>query len=194
MRITPTELPGVLIVEPRIFWDNRGHFLETFHGERYCEHGLRENFVQDNLSFSNRGVLRGLHYQIGRPQGKLVMVPDGEIYDVAVDIRVGSPHFGEWAGVRLSSVGCRQIFIPAGFAHGFCVISETASVIYKCTDYYSPADERGIRWDDPGLSIAWPVTDPIMSEKDRLYPTLSEVPAEDLPVYKETTNSEQTEK
>jgi dTDP-4-dehydrorhamnose 3,5-epimerase len=142
-----------------------------------------ESFVQDNLSFSVRSVLRGLHYQLGKPQGKLITVLEGEIYDVAADIRRGSPHFGHWVGVHLSSKEYRQLFIPPGFAHGFCVTSDTAAVIYKCTDYYSPEDERGIRWDDPELSIAWPVTDPVLSEKDRLNPTLGEIPAEDLPVF-----------
>lgn len=185
MKITPTQLPGVLLVEPKIFRDDRGHFLETYHGKRYCENGGIENFVQDNLSFSMRGVLRGLHYQLGQPQGKLIMAVEGEIYDVAADIRAGSPHFGKWVGVHLSSREYRQVYIPAGFAHGFCVMSETAAVVYKCTDYYSPKDERGIRWDDPALSIAWPVADPILSEKDRLYPSLSEIPAGDLPVFSE---------
>ena len=185
MKITQMQIPGVLLVEPRIFRDSRGHFLETWNSERYYEKGFAETFVQDNVSFSAFNVIRGLHYQLGRPQGKFVMVLQGQIYDVAVDIRRGSPHFGKWTAARLSSEDCRQLFIPAGFAHGFCVISETAVVHYKCTDFYCPAEERGIRWDDPALSIAWPVADPIVSEKDRIYPTLSEIAAEDLPVFSE---------
>ncbi len=175
----------MLLLEPTIFRDGRGHFLEIYHGKRYCEDGIIENFVQDNLSFSSRRVLRGLHYQLRQPQAKLVMVLEGEIFDVAADIRTGSPNFGKWTGVRLSSREYRQMYIPAGFAHGFCVMSETAAVLYKCTDYYSPKDERGIRWDDPALSISWPVSDPILSEKDRLHPVLSQIPAGDLPVFQE---------
>ncbi|NTV41839.1 MAG: dTDP-4-dehydrorhamnose 3,5-epimerase [Syntrophobacteraceae bacterium] len=183
MKITETNLPGVLLIEPRLFTDNRGLFLETYHAERYLAHHIGSRFVQDNLSFSERGVLRGLHYQLGKPQGKLVMALQGEVYDVAVDIRRGSPTFGRWVGTVLSSKDYRQIYIPEGFAHGFCVLSETASVLYKCTDFYAPAEERGLRWDDPRLAIDWPVPDPVLSEKDGVYPTLETIPSNDLPDY-----------
>ena len=182
MKITQTELPDVLLIEPRIFRDQRGHFLETFHAARYANlPGLPPLFVQDNLSQSTRGVIRGLHYQIGQPQGKLVMAVSGEIFDVAVDIRNGSPTFGRWIAATLSSENYRQLYIPEGFAHGFCVLSEVAMVLYKCTDYYAPAQERGIRWDDPGLGIPWPMSEPILSPKDREYPSLAQVPIHDLP-------------
>jgi dTDP-4-dehydrorhamnose 3,5-epimerase len=183
MNITETNLPGVLLIEPRLFTDNRGLFLETYHAERYLARNIGSRFVQDNLSFSGRGVLRGLHYQLGKPQGKLVMALQGEVYDVAVDIRKGSPTFGRWVGAVLSSKDYRQIYIPEGFAHGFCVLSETASVLYKCTDFYAPAEERGLRWDDPRLAIDWPVPDPVLSEKDGVYPTLETIPSNDLPEY-----------
>lgn len=176
-------LPEIIIIEPDLFKDNRGHFLETYQAQRYVEHGIPERFVQDNLSYSGRGVLRGLHYQIGKPQGKLVWVVQGEVFDVAVDIRRGSPTFGKWMGVTLSSDKYRQIYIPEGFAHGFCVTSETAIVVYKCTDYFAPKQERGIRWDDPSLGIEWPVAEPVLSDKDREYPTLEEMPVEDLPAF-----------
>lgn len=180
MIITNTTLPGVLLIAPRLFKDQRGHFLETYQAQRYSEYGIPDEFVQDNLSCSLRRVLRGLHYQLGRPQGKLVMVADGEIYDVAVDIRKGSSTFGKWVGSNLSSDNYQQIYIPQGFAHGFCVISERATVIYKCTDYYAPSEERGIRWDDPALAITWPVSDPIVSDKDQAYPFLAELPPDQL--------------
>ncbi len=178
-------LPGVLLLEPRIFNDHRGHFFESYHQERYHAHGVPESFVQDNISHSKHGVLRGLHYQLGSPQGKLVMAVEGEVFDVAVDIRKGSPTFGQWAGTVLSSDNCRQIFIPEGFAHGFCVLSETATVFYKCTTYYAPAEERTIRWDDPALGITWPLTNPILSGKDRDAPTLSTMPEKELPLFQE---------
>lgn len=177
------KLPGVVLIEPRVFNDHRGYFFESYHQERYHLQGIPERFVQDNVSHSKRKVLRGLHYQLGCPQGKLVMVIAGEIYDVAVDIRRGSPTFGQWAGAELSSENCRQIYIPEGYAHGFCVVSEMATVLYKCTTYYAPAEERTIRWDDPTFGIVWPVTDPILSQKDGTAPTLSTMPADDLPRY-----------
>ncbi len=185
MKIIETELPGVYVIEPRLFEDSRGHFLETYQDLRYREHGIEERFVQDNLSWSSHGVLRGLHYQLGRPQAKLVTVVRGTIFDVAVDIRRGSPTFGRWIGVELDGESHRQIFVPKGFAHGFCVLSETAAVTYKCSDYYAPADERGLRWDDPGVAVAWPVQEPLLSEKDQNYPILDEIAEEDLPVYEE---------
>jgi dTDP-4-dehydrorhamnose 3,5-epimerase len=182
MNITPTELPGVLVIEPRVFKDERGLFLETYHGTRYEEHGLPWRFVQDNLSRSCRGVVRGLHYQWGHPQGKLVMVAQGEVFDVAVDIRRDSPTFGRWVGVTLSAADCSQLYIPPGFAHGFCALSEMATVVYKCTDYYVAQDEHGIAWNDPALAIEWPVSDPILSAKDRANPILADVPTEHLPL------------
>jgi dTDP-4-dehydrorhamnose 3,5-epimerase len=182
VKIIDTELKGVVIVEPAVFEDPRGYFLETYHAGRYAEGGIRGPFVQDNFSHSVRGTLRGLHYQLERAQGKLVMALEGRIYDVAVDIRKGSPTFTQWVGVELSGENKRQLYIPPGFAHGFCVLSDTADVLYKCTDVYSQKDERGIIWNDPALAIAWPVTTPLLSDKDRAYKRLSEMDGE-LPVY-----------
>ncbi len=184
MRVTPTELPEVLVVEPRVFGDERGYFLETFQARRYAQAGIPGPFVQDNLSFSRRGVLRGLHYQHPHGQGKLVWVLQGEVFDVAVDIRRGSPTFGRWVGVWLSAENKRQLWIPPGFAHGFCVVSETALFTYKCTDYYAPEAEGTVRWDDPELGIAWPVSDPIVSPKDAAGLRLREIPAQRLPPYR----------
>lgn len=183
MRVTEADLPGVLLIEPRLFPDERGLFLETYHAERYGISGLADLFVQDNLSFSRKGVLRGLHYQIHRAQGKLVTAVQGKIFDVAVDIRRGSPTFGHWFGAVLSSDNFRQMFVPKGYAHGFCVLSDTATVCYKCTDFYSPSGERGLRWDDPRLAIQWPVEEPIISDKDRMYPTLETISEDDLPSF-----------
>jgi dTDP-4-dehydrorhamnose 3,5-epimerase len=170
MKVVPTEIPDVRIIEPKIFGDARGYFFESFNEQRFVEAiGHAPGFVQDNQSYSVRGVLRGLHYQILRPQAKLVRVVHGEIFDVAVDLRESSPTFGRSTGVRLSSENHRQLWIPVGFAHGFFVLSETAVVLYKSTDYYSPEGERGILWNDPELSIAWPMaagTTPSISEKD----------------------------
>lgn len=174
-------LPEIIVVEPDIHGDQRGHFLETYQRRRYLQYGIPDGFVQDNLSYSEKGVLRGLHYQLGRPQGKLLWVLYGEIFDVAVDIRRGSPTFGKWASFILSSENYRQVYFPEGFAHGFCVISESAIVSYKCTDFYEPKEERGLRWDDPSLGIDWPVKEPILSGKDRRYPTLESIPVGDLP-------------
>jgi dTDP-4-dehydrorhamnose 3,5-epimerase len=172
MKVQPTVLPEVLLIEPRCFDDERGHFLETYHGQRYRDSSVSATFVQDNLSYSRRGVVRGLHYQ-------------GEIYDVAVDVRRGSPTFGRWVGVTLSARDYAQLFIPEGFAHGFCATSDSATVCYKCTEFYSPHEDRGIRWDDPTLAISWPITEAILSDKDRSLPPLAEVPAEHLPVFGE---------
>jgi dTDP-4-dehydrorhamnose 3,5-epimerase len=175
MRVLPTEVPGVLLVEPDVFRDARGYFLETFHERKYREAGVPYSFVQDNQSRSGRGTLRGLHAQLRRPQGKLIRAISGEIFDVAVDIRPGSPTFGKWAGARLSADDFRQMFVPPGFAHGFCVLSESAEVAYKCTDFYDRADEIGLRWNDPSVGIAWPIRDPVLSEKDAALPSLSEL-------------------
>jgi len=166
MNVKQTRLDGVVIIEPKRFGDERGFFAETFQAKRYRDIGIDRPFVQDNFSHSQRGVLRGLHYQIQNPQGKLVSVVQGEVYDVAVDIRVNSPTFGEWVGVSLSGENGRQLYVPPGFAHGFCVVSETADFTYKCTDYYNPAAERSILWNDPALAINWPVAAPSISDKD----------------------------
>ncbi len=173
MTLIETSLPGVLIIEPRIFRDERGFFLETYHAKRYREAGLDAAFVQDNHSRSMRGTLRGLHWQAERPQGKLVRVLVGEIYDVAVDIRPDSPTFGKWVGFTLSADNFRQAWIPPGFAHGFCVTSEVAEVEYKCTDFYDPPSERGLIWNDPEVGILWPIQNPILSERDKKHPRLS---------------------
>ena len=153
----------VVIIEPKIIRDHRGFFLEIYRENTYRESGIPDRFVQDNYSYSTKHVLRGLHYQLGKPQGKLVWAAQGEIFDVAVDIRKGSPTFGKWEGQWLSDENQRQLYIPPGFAHGFCVTSEYAVVIYKCTRYYAPKEERGVRWDDPRLAIGWPLREPIMS-------------------------------
>ncbi len=181
MKVVPTDLDGVQIIEPKVFRDHRGFFLETYHEKRYREAGIPSRFVQDNLSFSVRGTLRGLHYQLRHPQAKLVQVLTGEIFDVAVDLRPGSRTFGRWTGVYLSGDNQRQLFIPEGFAHGFCVLSETAYFSYKCSDLYTPGDEGGIFWADPEIGIDWPVSDPIISEKDMALPKLHTCPPEKLP-------------
>ena len=176
-----TAIPGVLIIEPDIFKDDRGFFMETYHKGRYAKGGMDMPFAQDNHSHSRKGTLRGLHYQLKHPQDKLVYVITGEIFDVAVDIRRGSPTFGKWVGVHLSEENHRQIFIPKGFAHGFCVMSETADVIYKCTDLYAPDDDHGVYWADPDIGIEWPVEKPIISEKDSRNPRLNDIPENLLP-------------
>lgn len=181
MKVIETRLPGVLVIEPDVFKDARGFFMETWHSERYREAGLPAGFVQDNVSFSTRGVLRGLHYQYPSAQGKLVYVLYGEIYDVAVDIRVGSPTFGRWEGAILSADNKRQFYVSEGFAHGFCVTSESALVVYKCTDLYNPRAEGGVFWNDPGLGIDWPVENLILSEKDKRWPRLQSIPEAVLP-------------
>ena len=181
MNVLETSLPGVLLIEPTVHGDARGFFLETFHADRYAHAGLTRPFVQDNASRSMRGTLRGLHFQEPHAQGKLVQVLQGEVFDVAVDIRRGSPHFGRWVGVVLSAENKRQIYVPPGFAHGFCVTSEYADFAYKCTDFYHPESERGIAWNDPDIGIAWPTSDPILSTRDRAAPRLHAAPL--LPVY-----------
>ncbi len=167
MKVVPTDLPGVLVVEPTVFRDPRGFFFETYHAERYAAAGIDATFVQDNHSSSERGTLRGLHAQEKFPQCKLVRVIEGTIWDVAVDIRVGSPTFGRHVSVVLSADEHRQVFVPTGFAHGFCVLSDRAQVEYKCTDYYHPEDELRILWNDPELGIPWPIEAPILSAKDQ---------------------------
>lgn len=170
MKITPTELPGVLLLEPRVFRDDRGSFYESFNAELFAAHaadGLPSEFRQDNHSRSHASVVRGLHFQLERPQGKLVTCVHGVIFDVAVDIRVGSPTFGRWVGATLDGAAPRYLWIPPGFAHGFCALSPVADVIYKCTDVYVPTDDRGVLWSDPGIGVEWPVVHPITSAKDQ---------------------------
>jgi dTDP-4-dehydrorhamnose 3,5-epimerase len=183
MKLAQTELEGVIVVEPRVFEDPRGFFMETFHRDRYEELGIRDDFCQDNLSFSGRNTLRGLHYQFPHAQAKLVQVLQGEIFDVAVDIRRGSPTFGRAVGVTLSERNRRQLFIPKGFAHGFCVLSETALFAYKCSDFYAPDCDRGVLWSDPAIGIQWPASNPLLSAKDQGLPLLKDIPPEQLPVF-----------
>ena len=180
MNILRCELDGPLIIEPKAFGDARGFFMETWNQRRYRDAGLEVNFVQDNISVSRRGALRGLHYQNPSPQGKLVSVLKGEVFDVAVDLRRSSPTFGKWHGLRLSEENKRQFFVPAGFAHGFLVLSETAMFHYKCTDFYSPKDEMTLRWDDPAIGIEWPMKQPTLSEKDAKGLLLKDLPPERL--------------
>lgn len=183
MKVTETSLPGVLLIEPKVFEDERGFFLESYQEKHYREAGIPKPFVQDNHSGSVRGTLRGLHYQLVRPQGKLVRVVVGEVFDVAVDIRRGSPSFGRWFGTYLSAANKKQVYIPEGFAHGFCVTSETAEFLYKCTDVYVPGDQHGIIWNDPQLQIDWPTSEPLLSLKDQALPQLGQA-GESLPGYR----------
>ena len=182
MRAIPTAIADVILIEPAVFADARGFFFEAWHRARYAEIGVPADFVQDNVSRSLRGTLRGLHVQEPHGQGKLVQVLDGEIFDVAVDVRRGSPTFGRWVGEILSGDNHRQIYIPPGFAHGFCVLSASALCMYKCTDVYHPEAEFSIAWNDPALSIAWPLAALSLSEKDRGAPTLADVPPDRLPL------------
>ena len=182
MKFQPTAIPGVLLIEPDVHRDDRGFFLETYHRDKYRQGGLDAEFVQDNHSRSVAGTLRGLHAQLKRPQGKLVRAVRGEIFDVAVDIRRGSPTFGHWVGERLSDDNFRQLWVPPGFAHGFCVLSEIAEVEYKCTTLFDRDDEIALAWDDPDLAIDWPISTPSLSAKDRAASRLAEA-AERLPVY-----------
>lgn len=175
MKFTPTRIPEVILVEPDVHRDPRGYFLETHHQKKYTAGGIPEVFVQDNQSFSVARTLRGLHAQLRHPQGKLVRAIQGEIFDVGVDIRPGSPTFGRWVGERLSGESFRQLYIPPGFAHGFCVLSETAVVQYKCTAFYDREDEIGLLWNDPEIGIEWPIADPLLNDKDRDAPRLAEI-------------------
>jgi len=170
---TPCEIEGLYTVDPTVFRDSRGYFAETYNQREFNEAGLMMNFVQDNQSMSSKGVLRGLHYQINHPQGKLVRVIKGEVFDVAVDLRPGSATYGKWHGELLSDENCRQFYIPEGFAHGFYVISDVAEFCYKCTDFYHPGDEGGVRWNDPDINVRWPLIDGVevlLSEKDKVQP------------------------
>lgn len=181
MNVIPTRLSGVVIIEPRVFADDRGYFLEVWNAARFTEAGIAAGLVQDNLSYSTRGVLRGLHLQHPSSQSKLITVVAGEIWDVAVDVRQGAPTFGQWFGTTLSSENHRQIFVPAGFAHGFVVTSETATVCYKCDAPYRPGDELTVVWNDPDLGIDWPVAVPVLSAKDRQGLRLRDIPPARLP-------------
>lgn len=184
MEIIETSLPGVVIVKPRVFTDARGFFVETYRQSVLRAAGIDENFVQDNHSRSSRGVLRGLHYQLHHPQAKLCRVANGEVLDVAMDVRVGSPTFGRWTSVVLSGENHLQLFVPKGFAHGFAVRSECADFLYKCSDYFDAADDRGVLWNDPAIGIDWQTESPILSEKDQGYLPLAQTPREQLPAYK----------
>lgn len=184
MKVRETKLPGVLVIEPDVYGDERGFFLETWSAKRYAEAGLPQTYVQDNMSFSTKGILRGLHLQHPKGQGKLVHVIAGEVFDVAVDVRVGSPTFGHWDGVLLSSDNRKQIYIPPGFAHGFCVTGESALFAYKCTELYHRETELGVIWNDPEIGIDWPIAEPVLSGKDAAFPKLSEIDPSKLPPLK----------
>lgn len=185
MKIIKTHLPGVIVFEPKVFGDTRGFFLETYREDVLQEAGITAHFVQDNHSRSKRGVLRGLHYQMTQPQGKLVRVTSGAVFDVAVDIRQGSPTFGQWYGAQLDEESMRTMYIPHGYAHGFVVLSDVADFLYKCTDYYHPQSEQSIAWNDPDIGIDWPISDVSLSEKDKTNVQLKDQLAERLPTYKE---------
>lgn len=178
-----TRIPEVVVLCPDVFRDTRGFFMETYHRRKYESSGVPTEFVQDNYSHSCRDTLRGLHFQMKHPQQKLVSVIWGTIFDVAVDIRIGSSTFGQWVGQTLSDENRRQLYIPEGFAHGFCVLSETADVMYKCSDYYDPQDDQGVLWSDTDIAVAWPVETPLLSAKDSRNPPLSEIPRAKLPEY-----------
>ena len=178
MNVIPCSIPGLLLLEPKVFGDARGYFMELWSERCFAEAGIEAQFVQDNVSFSRRGILRGMHFQNPRAQAKLVTVLQGEVFDVAVDLRRGSPAFGQWHGVSLSNENKRLFFVPAGFAHGFAVVSETVLFHYKCTEFYSPKDEGCFRWDDPEIGIQWPIDEPLLSEKDARAPRFREVPRE----------------
>jgi dTDP-4-dehydrorhamnose 3,5-epimerase len=175
MKVSKAGLDGVLIIEPKVFRDSRGVFYESYSGIKYEEHGIPNHFVQDNHSVSTQGTVRGLHYQVNPGQAKLVRVARGEVLDVVVDIRKDSPTRGKWWGTRLSEMNYLQLYIPVGFAHGFCVLSESAEFLYKCSDDYSPENERGIIWNDPDLAIDWPAEQPILSKKDQTHPRFRDI-------------------
>lgn len=184
MRVVETPLAGVLILEPEVFRDERGFLLEVYRDSWREAAGITEPFVQDNQSRSSRGVVRGLHYQLRQPQGKLVRTSRGHVFDVVVDVRHGSPQFGQWFGVELDDVAHRQLWIPPGFAHGFCALSDEADVVYRCTHYYDAPSNRGVAWDDPAIGIAWPEVAPHrLSAKDLGLPVLADIPAAELPVF-----------
>jgi dTDP-4-dehydrorhamnose 3,5-epimerase len=184
LELIRTKLPEVVLIKPRVFGDSRGLFYETYHKEKLEKLGIADNFVQDNYSRSVRGTLRGLHYQLNHPQAKLCRVVNGEVLDVAVDIRRGSPTFGQWVSAVLSAENKLAILVPGGFAHGFAVLSETTDFLYKCSDFYYPEDECGVAWNDPELKIDWKITSPLLSEKDKRFLSLANMPAEKLPAYR----------
>ncbi len=184
MKINPTEIADVLLFEPDVYKDGRGYFMELYNQSRYLDLGFQQTFVQDNYSVSSKGTLRGLHYQLNTPQGKLVQVLEGEVFDVALDIRKGSPTFGQHISRVLSESNHHQLYIPPGFAHGFCVLSDTVRFMYKCTGYYDPADQHGIYWADEALNIAWPADEPLLSDKDKVLPKLADVAPDKLDVFK----------
>lgn len=183
MQKIETTLPGVLELRPKVYRDARGYFVETYHRDRLAELGIRETFVQDNQSRSIKGTLRGFHYQLNQPQAKLCWVVEGEALDIAVDVRAGSPYFGQWAGVRLSAAEQNQIFIPAGFAHAFLALTDTVQFIYKCSEFYDPKSEHGVLWNDPGIGVKWGIDSPIISDKDAKLSRLAELPREFLPPF-----------
>lgn len=183
MKVSETDLPGCLVLEPRVFEDPRGLFFESWNREAFASAGIHAEFVQSNVSVSKRGVLRGLHFQNPQPQGKLVSVLQGEVWDVAIDIRMGSPNYGRWTGVTLSAANRRHFWIPEGFAHGFVALSAEATFAYLCTNVYNPATDAAIVWNDPDLAITWPIREPIVSEKDAAAPRLRDIDATRIPVY-----------
>ncbi|MGH9493521.1 MAG: dTDP-4-dehydrorhamnose 3,5-epimerase [Candidatus Sulfotelmatobacter sp.] len=183
MQRIETSLPGVCELRPKVIRDTRGFFMETYHRTKFADLGITDSFVQDNHAGSSRGTLRGLHYQLHRPQAKLCRVVEGETIDVAVDIRIGSPHFGNWTSILLSAKDQNQIYVPAGFAHGYLALSEKVQFLYKCSDLHDPSDEHGVLWNDPALNISWGIDAPLLSEKDSRYPRLADVPHEFLPRY-----------
>lgn len=190
MKVTSLDLPGVLLIEPRVFPDQRGFFIETYQAKQYRDMGIDLPFVQDNHSRSVKGTLRGLHYQLRHPQGKLVRVLHGIVFDVAADVRRGSPTFGKWVGTILSDENRRQLYVPPGYAHGFCVLSDTVDFLYKCTDYYTPGDEFGVVWNDPTINVDWPLRDALLSDKDAALPLLRDA-GETLPLYTVPATKEQ---
>lgn len=183
MKVELTSIPGLVVIEPVVHGDERGFFMEAYSRSRYAEAGIPMEFVQDNISLSERGILRGLHLQHPHDQGKLCSVLQGEVFDVAVDVRVGSPTFGRWEGLLLSADNKKQFYVPPGFAHGFCVLSDRALFSYKCTDFYSAKDELGVCWNDPDIGIDWPVQSPRLSSKDQRNPRLADIPESELPRY-----------
>jgi len=183
LRRIESSLPGVWELHPKVFRDERGFFMETFHLTKFRELGVTETFIQDNHSCSRKGTLRGLHYQLRHPQAKLCRVVEGQALDVVLDIRAGSPHFGKWTSILLAAEQQNQVYVPAGFAHGFLALTDTVHFLYKCSDYYHPEDEFGVVWCDPELNISWGITDPAVSRKDAKLPCLSKIPKENLPQY-----------
>ncbi len=183
MDIENLEISEIKLIRPRVFSDDRGFFMQTYHKKQYQDAGMNVTFVQDNYSRSEKRTLRGLHYQLEHAQDKLVSVTNGEVFDVVVDIRFGSPTFGKWVGEILSGENRHQLFVPKGFAHGFCVLSEQADFVYKCSDFYAPGDEYAVHWNDPDISIQWSAADFIVSEKDQVAPRLKDIPEKHLPIY-----------